>query len=1420
MTSRRRRVSAKPVCLVALAAGIAALQVSSEAHAQARILVYGPGVTTTPTAGSVTDPRTYFPAGAVVTIAPGAMWSTMTTADFAAFDAIWVDADICSTTGANLVTLRDTQAAWGPAVRGRIVLLSSDPMLHASGASPAGLGARAIQRNSAAWITGTGRSASGGSTGMYLQYGCRNAGATNTEVPVNAFEPSFGAPFVINRSRNDEVATITGVGSTHPVLAGITASGGTANLSWASFCHGTITSLPPSWASLTTCANAPAGELGSLAVRGRACPAPTITGTSVAEGSTGMLMATTTEAGATVTWDLDNNGTFETAGAAVAFNASAIDGPAMRTVGVRLSAMSCDIASSSTTTVSISNVAPTFSSMPPNMARVGVAYSYTPTATDPAGAADPLAFSLTAAPPGATFAGGALAWTPTAAQMGQMFTFTITVTDGDGGTTAQTWTVTVGRVDSDGDGVVDLDDADDDNDGVPDVAEGSGRDPSRDADGDGVFDYLDRDFAGFIDGNADGVDDRVDTDLDGTPNHLDLDADNDGVFDVIENGNAALDANRDGRLDAAADADSDGLLSTVDSNDADRSVITTRTPAIDTDRDMRIDSLDADDDNDGVPTRVEVGAGGQYMPRNSDASAAPGVTTDMVADYLDTDDDGDGFLTADELGAGGAGAPRNSDSSVAMGQGTSDMLPDFLDADDDGDGIPSSVERTIAGMTPDPDMDMAPAWLDRDSDGDTVPDVVEAGATPAMPVDSDTDGARDFLDIDSDNDCVPDRDPREAGAARTNAMTPSMDANNNCANPTPVCNTMTGTCVADRDDDMDGIPNLDERRIGSNPMNPDTDGDGVRDGLEVGAGPMFTPRDTDGDTRPDWNDTDDDGDGVETRDELGAGGATMPQNSDGAAPMGEGAADMIPDWLDADDDGDGIPTRIERDLEMMGGAPDMDMTPAYLDRDSDGDGIPDAIERGMDGAMPRNSDGADRPDFLDLDSDNDTVDDQTEAGAEPRAPRNTDAMVPMGMGTGDTLPDYIDPDDDGDSIPTSVEVRAEGMLAGDGDMVPAFLDLDSDGDGVSDSVEVGAMPMTPANSDGMAAMGDRPDFLDTDSDNDCAPDSDAREAGAARIDPTMPSMMANANCMEPTPICATTLGRCVSNDDLDGDGVPNVDETRLGTNPMNPDTDGDGVPDGREVGAGPTFMGIDTDMDGTIDARDDDDDGDGVPTRDELGAGGVMSPRNTDAMVPMGMGTSDTTPDYLDSDDDGDGIPTRTERTLEGMSAADGDNVPAFLDTDSDGDGVADSIEAGATPATPANSDGMLTGDRPDFLDTDSDNDCLADSEPRESGAARVDPSMPSASADSNCMNPTPVCDRAVGRCVGRPAGDAGVEAGTDGGVMDSGVSPAAVLSGDGACACRVPAAGGGAEHTASALAALAGLALVYGARRRNKRGA
>lgn len=92
-------------------------------------------------------------------------------------------------------------------------------------------------------------------------------------------------------------------------------------------------------------------------------------------------------------------------------------------------------------------------------------------------------------------------------------------------------TVTV-LIDSDGDGVADINDLDDDNDGIYDTVESiGGVDPSADADGDGIPNYQD---SGFCTLNSFGVCATLDPDNDGLPNHLDTDSDGDGCSDANE----------------------------------------------------------------------------------------------------------------------------------------------------------------------------------------------------------------------------------------------------------------------------------------------------------------------------------------------------------------------------------------------------------------------------------------------------------------------------------------------------------------------------------------------------------------------------------------------------------------------------------------------------------------------------------------------------------------------------------------------------------------------------------------------------------------------------------------------------------------------------------------------------------------------
>ena len=93
----------------------------------------------------------------------------------------------------------------------------------------------------------------------------------------------------------------------------------------------------------------------------------------------------------TYAWDLDNNGTFETPGQSVTFSAAAIDGPATRTVKVRVS--DGEDATVATTTVTVTNVAPTATAGGPYTGVPFAPVAFSGNATDPAGAADILTYA-------------------------------------------------------------------------------------------------------------------------------------------------------------------------------------------------------------------------------------------------------------------------------------------------------------------------------------------------------------------------------------------------------------------------------------------------------------------------------------------------------------------------------------------------------------------------------------------------------------------------------------------------------------------------------------------------------------------------------------------------------------------------------------------------------------------------------------------------------------------------------------------------------------------------------------------------------------------------------------------------------------------------------------------------------------------
>lgn len=127
-------------------------------------------------------------------------------------------------------------------------------------------------------------------------------------------------------------------------------------------------------------------------------------------------------------------------------------------------------------------------------------------------------------------------------------------------------------------------------------------------------------------------------------------------------------------------------------------------------------------------------------------------------------------------------------------------------------------------------------------------------------------------------------------------------------------------------------------------------------------------------------------------------------------------------------------------------------------------------------------------------------------------------------------------------------------------------------------------------------------------------------------------------------------------EDLDGDGLTNLQEQDLGTSPTNPDTDGDGASDGAEVAAGTNPLVFDLPVQPPVPPDP------GLPpvvtqpTDVDTDGDGIIDERET-----AEVGT-----DPNDADSDGDGLGDGAELDVE---------VTDPSSSDSDGDGMTDSYE-------------------------------------------------------------------------------------------------------------------------------------------------
>ena len=380
-----------------------------------------------------------------------------------------------------------------------------------------------------------------------------------------------------------------------------------------------------------------------------------------------------------------------------------------------------------------------------------------------------------------------------------------------------------------------------------------------DSDNDGIPNYLDTNFPGRVDTNTDGTDDRFDADKDGIINMLDLDSDNDGIPDVAEAG--GVDANGDGKIDNYSDTDGDGLSQNVDTNNSGPYNSGIGLGLSDIDGDGVPNFIDLDSDNDGIPDVREVGG----ADANNDGK---------IDGFADANSDGisDNILLANALLK--TGADVNSDGkadSYPFKNMDKDSRANPYDADSDGDGIVDVIESGL----PDANLDgFVDGVIGTNGWSATVSSMGSLNLR-----NTDADSNLDYLDIDSDNDGVTDNieGPSTLGYFLPAGIDTDKDGIDDTYDNT---SSFGGHGIFVIDKDGDGLP--DYRDL-------DTDGDGypdIKEGNDWNFNGLsdenitLTNTDTDGDGLDDRFDLDNTSAKV-TSSNMGNGGSTAGDPSPG-----------------------------------------------------------------------------------------------------------------------------------------------------------------------------------------------------------------------------------------------------------------------------------------------------------------------------------------------------------------------------------------------------------------------------------------------------------------------------------------------------------------------------------------------------------
>lgn len=154
-----------------------------------------------------------------------------------------------------------------------------------------------------------------------------------------------------------------------------------------------------------------------------------------------------------------------------------------------------------------------------------------------------------------------------------------------------------------------------------------------------------------------------------------------------------------------------------------------------------VESEDVDFDGDGIPNRLDLDSDNDGI---YDVVEAGGIDPDgdgMIGSGKISDKDKDGL--ADEVDA-----DYSSGTPLPVYDTDGDTKKDYVDFDSDGDGIVDMVEAC--------ETDQFTALSGSDSDGDGIDNVFDQSKAAIVLADTDNDGSPDYLDLDSDGDGISD----------------------------------------------------------------------------------------------------------------------------------------------------------------------------------------------------------------------------------------------------------------------------------------------------------------------------------------------------------------------------------------------------------------------------------------------------------------------------------------------------------------------------------------------------------------------------------------------------------------------------------------------------------------------------------------